>query len=368
MTLRAIVVAALVATLAALATLTATPSWGQRSAVSDIVSRERLVGLSGSVLRIEVRRAQGGYGYGSGVVLPGQRIVTNCHVTRDALAVHVLRGGARWLADAQAALPELDVCVLRVPSLVGTPIPLATGLEVGQPVAAMGYMGGMATPSVSDGVVLDLHRHQGADVIQSSTGFISGASGGGLFDARGALAGILTFRLRGGDAHYFAAPVAWLEPLLKDDSRFEPVAPLPRTLTYWELADDAQPRFLRAVSLAHGGFWDRLLGLATGWAREDDRSAHGHYWHGLALQKLARLDDAVRPLERAVELAPRWAAPLETLGLGELERGRPQAARNILSRLQALRSGAGERLRVALSKACARESASKSPALTACLS
>ena len=114
----------------------------------------------------------------------------------------------------------------------------------------MGYMAGAPTPSVSDGVVMDLHRHQGGNVIQSSTGFISGASGGGLFDARGALAGILTFRLRGGDAHYFAAPVAWLEPLLQDESRYVPVAPLPRALTYWELAADAQPRFLRAAMAA----------------------------------------------------------------------------------------------------------------------
>jgi serine protease Do len=361
MRVRVATVAAMVA--ATLAALAATPA-----AAADVVGRERLVNLSGSVLRIEVRRSQGGYGYGSGVVLPGQRIVTNCHVTRDAVAVHVLRGGARWLADAQAALPELDVCVLHVPDLVGTPVPLAAGVEVGQPVAALGYMGGMATPSVSDGVVMDLHRHQGADVIQSSTGFISGASGGGLFDARGALAGILTFSLRGGDAHYFAAPVAWLEPLLKDESRFAPVAPLPRVLTYWELVADAQPRFLRAVSLAHGGFWDRLLGLATGWAREDERDPHAHYWHGMALHKLARLDDAVRPLERAVELAARWDAPLESLGLVELQRGRPQAARHILQRLQALRDGAGERLRYALSKACARESASKSPSSSACSS
>ncbi len=344
--------------LAAVPCVVAPAVWAQRPPAADVVSRERLVELSGSVLRIEVRRAQGGYGFGSGVVLPGQRIATNCHVTRDGVAVHVLRGGARWPARTQAALPELDLCVLHVPDLVGTPVALVEpgSLAVGQPVAAMGYMVGAPTPSVSDGIVMDLHQHRGGDVIQSSTGFVSGASGGGLFDRKGALAGILTFRLRGGEAHYFAAPVAWLGPLLADASRYGPLAPLPPSMSYWELGADAQPRFLRAVSLAHAKAWDRLLGLAAGWVRDDDQEPHAHYWQGLALQRLARPDDAVLSLERAVGLAPRWDAPLESLGLTEVERGRFAAARSILERLQPLSAAGADRLRRAVTRACARES------------
>ncbi len=331
----------------------------------DIVNRERLVELSGSVLRIEAARAQGGYGFGSGVVLPGQRIVTNCHVTRDAQAVYVTRGGARWKAQAQAAAPELDVCVLHVPDMVAPPVALAADgrLRVGQPVAALGYMGGMPKPSVSDGYVMDLNRHAGGDVIQASTGFISGASGGGLFDTDGALAGILTFRLRGGDSHYFAAPVAWLAPLLADTSLFRPVAPLKGVeLPYWERGAESQPRFLRAVSMAHGGLWDRLLGLASTWSNEDAQNPHGHYWRGLALGRLARLDDAEAALGHANQLAPLWAAPLEALGLLHLQRQRPADAHRILERLQSLRKGAGDKLRLALQR-CADQ-----PAKTSCTS
>jgi hypothetical protein len=331
-----------------------------RRAVDDLAMRERLVALAGSVLRIEVRRAQGGYGFGSGVVLPGERIVTNCHVTRDGVAVNVLRGGARWQAQSQAALPELDLCVLHVPGMIGSPVELAQadGLAVGSKVAAIGYMVGAPTPSMSEGVVVDLHRHRGASVIQSTSGFVSGASGGGLFDERGALAGILTFRLRGiSDAHFFAAPVAWLRPLLADASRFKPVAPLAPTLSYWEERSDAQPRFLRALSMAYAGTWDRLLGLASGWARDDEYEPHAHFWLGMALQRLARPDEAVAPLERAVVLAPRWDAPLEFLGLSEIDRGRFASARGILERLRPLNDAAADRLRHALARACARESA-----------
>ncbi len=339
---------------AALLGLAAGSSYAAAGSADAVINRETLVGLSSSVLRIETQRVQGGYGFGSGVVLPGNRIVTNCHVTRDALAVHVLRGGARWRAETQAAAPELDICVLHVPAMVGKPVSIAKSLKLGQPVAAMGFMGGAPTPSVSDGHVVDLNRHAGAEVIQASTGFISGASGGGLFDGEGALAGILSFRLRGGEAHYFAAPTAWLAPLLSDDSRFHPVAPQRGApLTFWELAADAQPRFLHAVSLAQGGAWDRLLGLGNTWARDDDSDAHGHYWRGLALDKLARTDDALASLSRASELSPLWDAPLEQLGLLHVQQGRLDAARQLLSRLDALRRSAGDKLRRALDQVCA---------------
>jgi S1-C subfamily serine protease len=42
-------------------------------------------------------------------------------------------------------------------------------------------------------------------VIQTSTAFTSGASGGGLFDEDGRLVGILTYRLRGASGYYFSS-------------------------------------------------------------------------------------------------------------------------------------------------------------------
>ena len=62
----------------ALCVLAATPTRAD-------MDRAVLFGLSASVLKIEALRVQGGFALGSGVVVAPETIVTNCHVTRDAL-------------------------------------------------------------------------------------------------------------------------------------------------------------------------------------------------------------------------------------------------------------------------------------------
>ena len=218
--------------LPALMLLVALPAAGQAT-----VERSRLVGLSASVVKIEARRAQGGYSLGSGVAVAPNKVVTNCHVTRDcggragaarrcALGCRSPGQSARTrpVRAARASLARRSRGAGRQPGPC-TP---------GDPVAALGYTGG-AGLQVSDGDVIALHRHAGASVIQSSNWFTSGASGGGLFDQRLRLVGVLTFRLRGGATHYFAAPAEWLAPLLADGAPFRPLAPLgDAPAPYWQ--------------------------------------------------------------------------------------------------------------------------------------
>lgn len=268
---RRIVAAFAIASLASLPKSTiAQPTDASRPAPT--IDRARLVALSASVMRVEVRRTQGGYGYGSGVMLTSDRIATNCHVTRDATVAHVLRGGVRWRAEAQIALPQLDVCILRVPGMVGTPVTVRRGppLREGDAVAALGFVGGVTQPVVSVGDIVGLYAHEGGEVIQSSTHFTSGASGGGLFDAEGALIGLLTFRMRGGVQHYFAAPAVWLAKLLDASQPEQPIAPQPApTPAYWELAESRRPFFLQALDLEQRRAWSDLGRLVAQWRKVD---------------------------------------------------------------------------------------------------
>lgn len=217
------------------------------------LDRADFVALGASVLRVEATRERGGFALGSGVSVGAGMVVTNCHVTREARAIHVVHGGARWPAVAQAADLDHDLCLLRVPGVRARSVALgrAADLQVGQPLTAFGYTGGMAMQT-SGGEVVGLHRHDGANVIQASNRFNSGASGGGLFDDDGRLVGILTFRLRGGQAHYFAAPAEWLQRLLDDPApeTWQAVAPIAATWRpYWQLPSELQPEFLRAAAL-----------------------------------------------------------------------------------------------------------------------
>lgn len=275
------------------------------------MDRTALFKLSASVLKIEARRAQGGYALGSGVVVAADTIVTNCHVTRDALSVSVLRGSARWVAESQRSDFDHDLCLLHVPGLEGDVVPLgrAEALAPGQAVTALGYTGGLGIQN-SDGEVLGLHRLDGARVIRSSNWFSSGASGGGLFDADLRLVGILTFRLRGGEAHYFSAPSEWLQSMLDAPQKngYRAIEPdRSAQPAYWQKPVVEQPRFLKAALLLRDDRWSELASLADEWARADATDAEPWYLMGVALDQMDQLPQAQRALECALAIEPASA-------------------------------------------------------------
>lgn len=267
---------------------------------------ERMVALAGSILRIEAPRPGGGFAIGSAVTVGPELVVTNCHVTREARRIEVVRGGVRWPADTQLSDAARDLCLLHVPGLRSPAVELgrAALLAPGQPVVALGYTGGVGIQN-SAGEVQHLHRHDGGVVIQSSNFFNSGASGGGLFDEGGRMVGVLTFRLRGGERHYYAAPAEWVAQMVERAGRGElrPVAPLDRQpLPYWESA--APPRFLQAQRLHASGQWAALERLAVTWVADEADEAEAWHWLGAALQHQGRDDAARAAFACALRLEP----------------------------------------------------------------
>jgi serine protease Do len=302
------------------------------------IGRAELVQLGASVLKVEVRRGQGGYSLGSGVVVGADRVVTNCHVTRDGVDIHVLRGDQRWRVAAQASDVEHDLCVLRVPDLQASQVALgkADDLKALQSVTAIGYTGGVGL-QISAGAVVALHRYGRGQVIQSSNWFSSGASGGGLFDDHQRLVGVLTFRMRGGAAHYYAAPVEWLRPLLVDETLYLPVAPADqRLLSYWQQPLAMQPRFLQASALEREQKWIELETLASGWSLTDADDPAPWYLQGVALDRLNRPLEAQRAFERSLALAPASAATWYRLGLLLLRQPATERLREVRRQLEAL--------------------------------
>jgi len=278
--------------------------------------RSAWLALSASVLKIEARRVQGGYSLGSGVVVAPQTIITNCHVTRDASKVDVLRGGLRWETVSQVSDYDHDLCVLRVPGLQAQAVSLgrADRLRPGQQVTALGFTGGMGIQH-SSGEVLALHRLDGSSVIRSTNWFTSGASGGGLFDEDMRLVGILTFRLRGGDAHYFAAPTEWVRKLLDAPRGTESGEPAPghsrpHKVAFWQRPAHDQPRFLRAALLQRDGLWPELASLASEWVRSDGTDPEPWQLLGVALAQMDRLPEAQHAMacSQAIESASSGAA------------------------------------------------------------
>jgi hypothetical protein len=303
------------------------------------VDRAALVLAGAKVFKIEVLRRQGGFSIGSGVLVGEHLVITNCHVTQDAVGIHVLRGDNRWRVEAQARDAAHDLCLLRVPDLqTGSPVPLgrAATLKVGQGVTAVGFTGGLGIQN-SSGAVIGLHPLDGAPVIQSDNWFSSGASGGALFDDDLRLVGVLTFRLRGGAAHYFAAPAEWLQPMIEGRVAFTPVAPdESHQAPYWQRPAEQQPMFLRAAALERDRRWTELEALSTRWSEADAADAAPWAQRALALERLGRPADAQRALEQALSRAPDDAGLWLRLGRLHQQRGATQEAAQVRQRLQTL--------------------------------
>jgi serine protease Do len=317
------------------------------------LDRAKLVQVGGSVLKVEAQRQQGGYSLGSGVVVGPGLVVTNCHVTHDAIQIHVLRAGDRIRVQSQVSDAVHDLCLLRVPGISAAPVVLgSTGvLKPQQAVTAVGYTGGLGIQS-SAGTVVALHRYDGGHVVQSTNWFTSGASGGALFDDDMRLVGVLTFRLRGGDNHYFAAPVEWLAALLQEGGA-QPldVAPAPATSqAYWQRQMVMQPNFLQAITLERDRNWTGLETLAKAWCLADSDDAAPWVTQALALDQQGRLPEAQKALERAVDIDPQLAQAWFKLGLLHQRQNQSSAAQMALRRLRLLDPALAQDLHIRLGK------------------
>lgn len=225
--------------------------------------------LADSVFRVEARDGAGRVHSGSAVMVTSHSLVTNCHTIADAHTISLTGpSGNRVPAQLLRAHAERDLCLIGAPRLKGTAAALGSteDKQVGDTIVAVGYPAG-ATLTVSSGHIEGLYTYRDAGrVVQGSAYFSPGKSGGGLFDKRGALIGILTFKCRAGGPYHFAVPAEWVDALLHDNA--QPAAAA-RATPFWQHTDERQPMFLRAAALSAAGDCDALNAFAAAWlARE----------------------------------------------------------------------------------------------------
>ena len=292
--------------------------------------------LSVSLVKVEATDRDARVSLGSGVAVAPERVVTNCHVTRAAEHVFIVHRGLRWRAVAQSPDTEHDLCVLRVPGLAASSASMgaARALHVGEPVWAFGFEGGLRL-QVRTGIVRALHAYHDGWVVESTTPFTSGASGGALFDGDGRLAAILTYRLRGDRRSYFSVPVEWLAQRVQAEQSYAAVMPLAAASPFWERADMDLPFFLRAHRLELGGDWGALLKLTDEWSKVEAGNAEAWLVRGRSLTQAHDLPGAQAALEHAVTLDPVSASAWLELGRLSAHRGSMQGAQAALTHLNA---------------------------------
>lgn len=159
---------------------------------------------------------------GSGIQLAPGKIVTNCHVFRDAKqytkeSMRVANVLTRQFFDVQkyAYDEDHDICLLYVPAAKGKTVALANSsdLDAAAKVYSIGFPAGQLTGST--GFFLDKTELHGESVLFTSNYCQPGSSGGGLFDEQGRLIGIVfgTHRTAQGDM-CMAVPIEIVRDIL----------------------------------------------------------------------------------------------------------------------------------------------------------
>lgn len=321
------------------------------SGAAEVLQPSAFVAVAAGVVRVEATRQQGGLSIGSGVTVAPSIVVTNCHVVRDAAIINISGGGAAWAVTGQWADGLHDVCFLHAPAWSGRPAALGErgSLRPGQPVAAIGFTGGVGR-TMRFGRVQALHALDGGRVIESDTAFTSGASGGGLFDATGALVGLLTFRLRGRGGSYYSLPVAWIRDRLPQQGDWAEVGPLAAALPFWQRDLETLPYFMRAAPLYSEGRWSELVELTQRWSAAEPRDAEPLCVRGDAMQKLGRPEAAVAAYTEAVELGPDVPSAWYGLALAYAVLGNAAGSGRAESRLADLDPGLAAKLHEAVER------------------
>ena len=198
-----------------------------------------------SLVKVRAVAADGSVSNGSAVVIATNLLATACHVTREAKTIEVTYRDRSWRATVESGSMTHDLCLVSVPNLDLPPVAIrgSASLQIGERVIAAGFPGG-GDLAVREGGVEGLYAYDGGQVIRTSATFDAGASGGGLFDAEGALVGLLAFRARSGAKLHFALPADWALPGSMVSSLLGPVAVSAQRSAFWERPRASQPPFL----------------------------------------------------------------------------------------------------------------------------
>ena len=299
--------------------------------------RATLIGFANSLVKVEAVDPEGRYHLGTGVTVAPGTVITNCHVTRYAQRIRLVKGGLPYAVESEWSDLEHDLCLLYSSGFEAVPVELGAAgkLRLGQKVAAIGFTGGLEI-QVREGKVEGLYRHDGARVIQTSTAFSSGASGGGLFDEQGRLVGILTYRLRGVNGYYFSTPVEWFVSYIADRSQYKRVSPLVGAAPFWQGAQDSLPYFMRVSSLASDKRWMDVVELTEQWSSAETDNAEPWFARGSAFENLQRSDAATKAYRRAVALDPYHSLAWFNLGRLYQISGDKDGVREVREKLRSL--------------------------------
>jgi serine protease Do len=270
--------------------------------------------LKNSLVKVTNATKLGGHGYGTGVAVDKDHVVTNCHVIQNSSGISASHWGEAFAPVALQADWKHDVCILRFEWANFTPVPIgdSENLQYEQSVISISMPSDSPAPYVALGKVKALYPMDDAHVIRASAEFAIGASGSPVFDYSGNLIAISTVKSPGRHAYFYNMPAKWVKALLLTP---EVKLNAPHDLPFWDVPDEQRPFFMRVVLPYQNAKWNELKVVADAWLAKEPASVEALFYEGVAAVRLGDKSKANTYFQQVLKQQPQHSATLIELGL-----------------------------------------------------
>lgn len=268
--------------------------------------------LKGSLVKIGTTTKSGGHGFGTGVALSKEHVVTNCHVLGNANGISISKWGTEYPAESIQADWKHDLCIIKVQYADLKPVKLGDSnlLSDEQPIISISMPNDSPAPYVALSTIKALYPYDGEKVIRSEAAFSIGASGSPVFDYAGNLIGISTFKSPGKNAFYYNMPVNMVKALMQTPSvKLNSVHDAP----FWDAPDHARPFFMQIVMPYQNQRWADVQEVAMRWTAQEPNNEEAWYYLAEAKWHLSDAKTAKMHYQKALSLHPNHPASLLAL-------------------------------------------------------
>ena len=307
------------------------------------IDKAALLKAFGSIVMVRGYTEGGSLAYGSGVIVGKGEVITNCHVLRRTKKPWVSQGEDSYSIIDIRVDAWHDLCLFSVHNLNRDPIAIGSSQDLvkGQALAAIGHSGGSPVPLTSGGYVVSTYDYEKGKIILSSAKFRLGASGSGLFDMKGNLVGINTFKTTGYGS-YYAVPIDWLNDLRKKTRQKDFLI---KGKALWEEEETKKPFFLKIAVPKAKKDWGHLSEVAKKWTEVEENNSEAWYEYGFANEKLLNLDIALNSYSKSISIDKNNSDSLFRSALIHHKNGNSSMAKKIQKNLFLINEAKGLELK-----------------------
>ncbi|HQC29410.1 MAG TPA: trypsin-like peptidase domain-containing protein [Methylotenera sp.] len=295
--------------------------------------------LKESLVKVAVNTKSGGHGFGTGVAVSKDHIVTNCHVVNNANGISVSKWGVEFAPVSMQADWKHDLCILKFEWADFKPVKMAEtdAMQYEQPVISISMPADSPAPYVELSAIKALYPMDDGEVIRTKAAFAIGASGSPVFDYSGNLIGISTFKSPGRNAYFYNMPVKWVRALLqKPAEQFDTAHALP----FWDAPEDARPFFMQIVLPFQNSRWADVQKIANHWRDVEPNNAEAWFYLGAAAQNQNDSTNALKYFNHALALHPNHPPSLQALAMMAQQQGNATEVNTIRAVLKSVSADA----------------------------